>query len=51
MFRQETEIEIPLTISKGQTTVFITADVEQVDSGEDSRQLYMKIIDKKLIEE
>ena len=47
----ETEIEIPLTISKGQTNVFITADVEQVDSGEDSRQLYMKIIDKKLIEE
>lgn len=47
----ETEIEIPLTISKGQTNVFITADVEQVDSGEDSRQLCMKIMDKKLIEE
>lgn len=45
----ETDIEIPVELSKGLTNVHIKADVNKVDSGEDSRKLYMKIIGENLL--
>lgn len=45
----ETDIEIPVELPKGLTNVHIKADVNKVDSGEDSRKLYMKIIGENLL--
>ena len=45
----KTKIEVPLTLKCGRTNVHVKAEVKQVDSGVDSRNLYLKIVKQKLI--